>query len=223
MATDPRRIKDLFVAALQQPDLAARQEFLDRHCADDAELRQRLDALLHAHDAPASALERPLIEISPEIPAATATANESASAAAGTVIDSYKLIEQIGEGGMGTVWLAQQTEPVKRLVALKLIKAGMDSKQVIARFEAERQALAIMDHPNIAKVFDGGMTGAVQSVGWVESSRPTVGDGAEIGGPRRLDPPYRFCRPPLLRHGTGQGRAHDQVLRRAPPDPATET
>src|SRR5262249_7163316 len=70
----------------------------------------------------------------------------------------YKLLEQIGEGGMGTVWLAQQTEPVKRLVALKLIKAGMDSRQVIARFEAERQALALMDHPHIAPVLDGGTT-----------------------------------------------------------------
>src|SRR5262249_36788880 len=78
----------------------------------------------------------------------------------GTVIGPYKLIEQIGEGGMGSVWMAQQTEPVKRLVAGKLIKAGIDSKQVLARFEAERQALALMDHPNIARVLDGGTTGA---------------------------------------------------------------
>jgi tetratricopeptide (TPR) repeat protein len=76
------------------------------------------------------------------------------------VIGPYKLLEQIGEGGMGTVWMAQQTEPVKRVVALKLIKAGMDSRQVIARFEAERQALALMDHPNIARVLDGGTTSA---------------------------------------------------------------
>ena len=76
----------------------------------------------------------------------------------GGVIGPYKLVEVIGEGGMGTVWLAQQTEPVKRLVALKVIKAGMDSRQVLARFEAERQALALMDHPNIAKVLDAGAT-----------------------------------------------------------------
>src|SRR4029077_3154054 len=81
----------------------------------------------------------------------------------GTVIGPYKLIEPIGEGGMGTVWMAQQTVPVKRLVAVKLIKAGMDSRQVIARFEAERQALALMDHPNIAKVLDAATT---------ESGRP---------------------------------------------------
>src|SRR5205085_3968015 len=72
----------------------------------------------------------------------------------------YKLLDQIGEGGMGTVWMAQQTKPVKRLVAVKLIKPGMDSKQVVARFEAERQALALMDHPNIAKVLDAGATDA---------------------------------------------------------------
>ena len=73
------------------------------------------------------------------------------------MLGRYKLLEQIGEGGMGTVYRAQQTEPVKRLVALKLIKPGMDSRQVFARFEAERQALAVMDHPNIAKVLDGGL------------------------------------------------------------------
>src|SRR5262249_33277700 len=78
----------------------------------------------------------------------------------GTVIGPYKLLQPIGEGGMGTVYLAEQTHPVRRTVALKLIKPGMDSRQVIARFEAERQALALMDHPNIARVLDGGTTGA---------------------------------------------------------------
>src|SRR5262249_51978024 len=78
----------------------------------------------------------------------------------GAVIGPYKLIEPVGEGGMGTVWMAQQTAPVKRLVAVKLIKAGMDSRQVIARFEGERQALALMDHPNIARVLDAGATPA---------------------------------------------------------------
>src|SRR5205807_512803 len=77
------------------------------------------------------------------------------------VAGRYKLLEQIGEGGMGTVWVAEQTQPVRRKVALKLVKAGMDSKAVLARFEAERQALALMDHPNIAKVLDGGTTGEI--------------------------------------------------------------
>src|SRR5207302_5300136 len=76
----------------------------------------------------------------------------------GTIIGPYKLLQQIGEGGMGTVYMAEQTEPVRRMVALKIIKPGMDSAQVIARFEAERQALALMDHPNIARVLDAGTT-----------------------------------------------------------------
>src|SRR5262249_8535735 len=80
--------------------------------------------------------------------------------AGAVVAGRYKLLEVIGEGGMGTVWMAQQTAPVKRLVAVKLIKAGMDSRQIVARFEAERQALALMDHPNIAKVLDAGAPGA---------------------------------------------------------------
>src|SRR5204863_9102097 len=78
----------------------------------------------------------------------------------GTVIGPYKLLQQIGEGGMGTVFMAEQTQPVHRKVALKVVKPGMDSRQVIARFEAERQALALMDHVNIARVFDGGATAA---------------------------------------------------------------
>ena len=77
---------------------------------------------------------------------------------AGDVIDRYELVREIGEGGMGTVWLARQSEPVKRDVALKVIKLGMDTKEVVVRFEAERQALALMDHPHIAKVLDGGAT-----------------------------------------------------------------
>src|SRR5204863_1257845 len=87
----------------------------------------------------------------------------------GTLIGPYKLREQIGEGGMGLVFVAEQQQPVRRKVALKLIKPGMDSRQVIARFEAERQALALMDHPNIAKVFDGGMTGVASGKWRVES------------------------------------------------------
>jgi Flp pilus assembly protein TadD len=160
MAADPRRIKDLFVAALEQPDPAARRAFLDRECTDDAELRQRLDVLLQAHDEPASALNRPLAEIAPEVPDSGAIVDAPpARESAGIVIAGrYKLIEEIGAGGMGAVWMSQQTEPVKRLVALKVIKAGMDSKQVVARFEAERQALALMDHPNIARVLDAGTT-----------------------------------------------------------------
>src|SRR5262249_40543157 len=110
--------------------------------------------LLRAYEEQASFLESP-----PPVGVAS-TIDAPASESPGTVIGPYKLLEQIGEGGMGIVWMAQQAEPVRRLVAAKLIKAGMDSKQVIARFEAERQALALMDHPNIARVLDGGTTDA---------------------------------------------------------------
>src|SRR5262249_6721170 len=122
------------------------------------ELREQVEHLLRLHEGAGSFLEKPAAES-----AATGTfpdAGEHAPSpeAPGACVGPYTLIELIGEGGMGTVWMARQTEPVKRLVALKLIKAGMDSRQVIARFGAERQALALMDHPNIAKVFDGGQS-----------------------------------------------------------------
>src|SRR5262249_22723080 len=140
--------EELFHRALEKPTLAEQLAFLDQACAGQPELRQRVERLLRSHRHEDSFLHPP------------ATTDEALSEKTGTVIGPYKLIEPIGEGGMGTVWRAQQTEPVKRLVALKLIKAGMDSKQVIARFEAERQALALMDHANIAKVLDGGPTDA---------------------------------------------------------------
>jgi serine/threonine protein kinase/tetratricopeptide (TPR) repeat protein len=140
--------ESLFAEALGKQG-AARAAFLDEHCKGDAALRQRLDGLLQAHDHP-----DPFLEAAAPLP----TVDEPLREGVGTVIGPYKLVEQIGEGGMGTVWMAQQTEPVKRVVAVKLIKAGLDSRQVIARFEAERQALALMDHPNIARVLDGGTT-----------------------------------------------------------------
>src|SRR5262245_35171566 len=129
-----------------------RAAFLDAYCQGDIELRRRVEALLEAADHPDPFLQAPASLAKP-------TSDAPAPRGPGTMIGPYKLLEQIGEGGMGTVWMAQQTEPVKRVVALKLIKAGMDSKQVIARFEAERQALALMDHPSIAKVLDAGATG----------------------------------------------------------------
>src|SRR5262249_47684636 len=113
-------------------------------------LRERVQVLLRAYEEQASFLE------SPPYVGGASRIDQPASESPGVVIGPYKLIEPIGQGGMGTVWMAQQQEPVKRLVAVKLIKAGMDSRQVIARFEAERQALALMDHPHIARVLDGG-------------------------------------------------------------------
>src|SRR5262245_14485430 len=150
--------RDLFIAALQIADPAERSAWLDRECGADAGLRQRLEVLLRAFEKAGSLLEPP--QASPDQTGEPAPPDqESTAEASGSLIAGrYKLLELIGEGGMGAVWMAQQSVPVHRLVAVKLIKAGMDSKQVLARFEAERQALALMDHPNIAKVHDGGAT-----------------------------------------------------------------
>src|SRR5262245_51725199 len=165
MPVEPRSLKELFLAALAVAP-AARDAWLERECAQDAELRRRVELMLAAHDTPQSLLDRlaPVAE-PPEAAAgalAAATAERPPYAGreeAGTVVAGrYTLVEEIGEGGMGTVWMAQQTEPVRRLVAVKPIKPGMDSELVLARFEAERQALALMDHPHIAKVLDAGTT-----------------------------------------------------------------
>src|SRR5262249_1322349 len=148
MPTDPKLVRDHFLAAAEL-DAAELKAYLSAHCGDNVELRAAVERLLAAHRQPASVLNRPLgnglDQTRPYLP------NDQVGA---VIAGRYKLLEEIGEGGMGTVWVAEQTQPVRRKVALKLIKAGMDSKSVLARFEAERQALAVMDHPNIAKVFD---------------------------------------------------------------------
>ncbi len=152
--------RDIFIAALQKDDLAQRQAYLDEACAGQPELRRQVDDLLRLYEGAGSFLQKPAAE-SPATGAPGDIPDSMLSPeASGTSIGPYKLIQLLGEGGMGAVWMAQQTEPVKRLVAVKIIKPGMDSRQVIARFEAERQALALMDHPNIAKVFDAGTTPA---------------------------------------------------------------
>jgi tetratricopeptide (TPR) repeat protein/serine/threonine protein kinase len=155
-------VEDIFLAAVEKAP-ADRAGYLDAGCGGDAEVRAQVEALLRSHEQAGSLLEQPLFRPGPTVDQPPAAGQPR------VVVGPYKLIEPIGEGGMGTVWMAQQTEPVKRLVAVKLIKAGMDSRQVIARFEAERQALALMDHPNIARVLDGGETPAVYAGG---SPRP---------------------------------------------------
>jgi serine/threonine protein kinase/tetratricopeptide (TPR) repeat protein len=147
---EPKSVDRIYWDAAQIDSPAEREAYLARTCADDIELRQRVVQLLQARSKVESFLESPA-------PNLVATANEQpVSEGSGTVIDEYKLLEQIGEGGFGVVFMAEQQEPIRRKVALKVLKPGMDSRQVIARFEAERQALALMDHPNIAKVLDGG-------------------------------------------------------------------
>ncbi len=152
MAITAKNARDIFLAALER-DGIDRAAYLEQTCRDDAVLRKRVEALLRADDEPGAFLSEARVD-----PQATAAPNPTSQKVGAVVAGRYKLLEEIGDGGMGTVWMAEQREPVKRLVAVKLIKAGMDSKAVLARFEAERQALAMMDHPNIAKVFDGGTT-----------------------------------------------------------------
>lgn len=155
--------ESLFIEALEIRDPSERIAYLDRVCAGDAAARIRLERLLEQHEKAGHFLEQPAAARATETFDPTAMAEQTSRQSpesVGTRIGPYKLLQQIGEGGMGTVFMAEQLEPIQRKVALKVIKAGMDSRQVIARFEAERQALAIMDHVNIARVFDGGTTEA---------------------------------------------------------------
>ena len=131
------RTESVFAAAVGMATPEERAAYLDEACAGDLVLRARIDALLRAHDRAGHLLDRPMDE--PERTNAYVPPSEQPGV---IIAGRYKLLEEIGEGGMGTVWVAEQLEPVKRKVALKLIKAGMDSKSVLARFEAERQALA---------------------------------------------------------------------------------
>jgi serine/threonine protein kinase/WD40 repeat protein len=158
---------NIFNAAVKLP-AAERAAYLDRACGADASLRLEVEGLLRAHEQPGEFMHRPPI-------ADMATDYRPGPERPGTRIGPYKLLQYLGEGGMGTVFLAEQSKPVRRMVALKIIKPGMDSSHVLARFEAERQALAIMDHPNIAKVFDAGTT----QVGLELPPRPSVAKGEE--------------------------------------------
>jgi serine/threonine protein kinase len=151
--------RDLFIAALERTNPAERRAYLDEACGGDEPLRREVEALLAMHERSGSFLDLPpathpaQLRDTPQEP-------RIGGEGPGTVIGPYKLLEQIGEGGMGAVYMAEQQGPVRRKVALKVIKPGMDTRQIIARFEAERQALALMDHPHIAKVFDAGTTDA---------------------------------------------------------------
>jgi tetratricopeptide (TPR) repeat protein len=148
MSIDATKLNELFSAALALPGARERERYLSEACGGDLDLRKQLDSLVLSYEQSEQFLQKPVIRAVP-VQAAEVT---------GAFVGRYKLLEQIGEGGFGVVFMAEQREPVRRLVALKVIKAGMDTKEVVARFDAERQALALMDHPNIARVLDGGTT-----------------------------------------------------------------
>jgi tetratricopeptide (TPR) repeat protein/serine/threonine protein kinase len=171
-------VKAIFAHALELPAGAARQAYLDEVCGHESPDRQKVEALLKAHDEAGSFLHKPLMELKETVDSQPGR-NENAAAVLPTGspnmanrVGPYKLLEKIGEGGFGVVFMAEQQEPIRRKVALKVLKPGMDSKQIIARFEAERQALALMDHPHIARVLDAGTIGA--EPGTVKEPRTAV-------------------------------------------------
>ncbi len=175
--------KAIFCEALEHPAGPERAAYLDGACRDNATLRHQVESLLQAHDEAGGFLESPATTPADAPPAGEEAPEDDGDPTAsvhppelaegpGTKIGPYKLLQKIGEGGMGAVFMAEQEKPVRRKVALKVIKAGMDTGQVIARFEAERQALAIMDHPNIARVLDVGRHG---------NRPPLLRDGAGQG------------------------------------------
>src|SRR3954462_14486867 len=156
------QVREVFLKALPK-NPAERAIYLDEACAGNAELHQQVEELLAEQAKVAGFLETPVVAGVRSLPNDAFTEKgtailESLSEKPGQRIGRYKLLQNIGEGGCGVVYMAEQEEPVRRRVALKIIKLGMDTRSVIARFEVERQALAMMDHPNIAKVFDGGAT-----------------------------------------------------------------
>ena len=196
-------VRSIFCEALEQPATEERVAWLDAVCRGKPELRERVEALLCAHAEAGSFLQAdsgtaPTINMPPiaEQP--------------GTVIGPYKLLEQIGEGGMGTVWMAEQNEPIHRRVAVKVIKAGMNSRQVLARFEAERQALSLMDHPNIARVLDAGTTGSGRPYFVMElvKGQPITKycDDKQLSVPQRLELFGDVCR--AVQHAHQKGIIH---------------
>ena len=180
------QLESIFFAALEKNSPDERSDFLEQACAADSELRHRVERMLAAQSAAGSFLEQPAIAFDATVPHERPITERP-----GTIIGPYKLLQQIGEGGMGVVFMAEQTEPLQRTVALKIIKPGMDTRQVIARFEAERQALAMMDHPNIARVLDAGTTG--------ESRDESRGIKVESESSLALD-----SRPSTLDHSPGR-------------------
>jgi serine/threonine protein kinase/tetratricopeptide (TPR) repeat protein len=152
MGVTSEDVKSIFAEAREKRSLGERKAFLDKVCQCDPRLRAEVESLLEAADQAGAGFVQDVVRC------AAATIEVHMQERPGTVIGPYTLRELVGEGGMGLVFVAEQTDPVRRKVALKVIKPGMDTRQVVARFEAERQALAMMDHPNIAKVLDGGAT-----------------------------------------------------------------
>jgi len=198
---------EVFNIALELP-AGERAAYLDRECAGDAALRRRVEELLKANEVSCACLES-----SPAVPLASVRLSPVPAEKPGDRIGRYKLLQQIGEGGCGVVYMAEQEEPVRRKVALKVIKLGMDTKQVIARFEAERQALALMDHPNIAKVLDAGATDTGRPYFVMELVRGVkitdYCDQNNFSTQERLDLFIQVCR--AIQHAHQKGIIHRDI------------
>ena len=188
------------------PDL--RPAYLDQACGQDIGLRQRVELLLRVHDRSSDFMTKPAVPTSARTPLPIPLQE-----GAGDTIGRYKLLQQIGEGGCGVVYMAEQQEPVRRRVALKVIKLGMDTKSVIARFEAERQALAMMDHPNIAKVLDAGATDTGRPYFVMELVRgikiTEFCDANKLGTEERLGLLIQVCR--AVQHAHQKGIIHRDI------------
>jgi serine/threonine protein kinase len=196
--------REVFTAALMKEGPTERAAFLNQACADDAALRQRVESLLAANQELGSFMD---------VPSSTASIAPAPLESVGAQIGPYKLLQQIGEGGMGTVFMAEQTKPVQRKVAIKLVKAGMDSRQVIARFEAERQALAVMDHANIARVIDAGTTETGRPYFVMELIRGVpiteYCDANHLAVPQRLELLVAVCE--AVQHAHQKGIIHRDI------------
>ncbi len=208
MPSGQEREAALFALALEK-DGAERAAFLHAVCGSDNALRQRLEALLAANEEPESLLTGQGQAAGPTMKLELDSPDE----AVGQTIGRYKLLEKVGEGGCGVVYVAEQTEPVRRRVALKVIKMGMDTKAVVARFEAERQALAMMDHPNIAKVLDAGTTELGRPFFVMELVRgiriTEYCDQANLSTKERLDLFMKVCH--AIQHAHQKGIIHRDI------------
>jgi serine/threonine protein kinase/WD40 repeat protein/Flp pilus assembly protein TadD len=207
----------IFTAALERQSPKDRERFLELASGGDPELRARVERLVHAHEMASGFMNVPAMP-APDTPDTfreplATSGYEPVSERAGTVIGPYKLLEQIGEGGFGVVFMAEQSQPVRRKVALKVLKPGMDTRQVIARFEAERQALAVMDHPNIARVLDGGATDAGRPYFVMDLVRgvpiTTYCDENNLRLPERLELFTSICE--AIQHAHTKGIIHRDV------------
>ncbi|MEY2410443.1 MAG: eukaryotic-like serine/threonine-protein kinase [Verrucomicrobiota bacterium] len=213
------REREIFIGALDQADDAALGSFLDRECAGDVELRRRVEQLLRGQKEVGAFLETPALADAREYSSAASPVAEGVERTAvliekaGDLIGPYKLLQQIGEGGCGVVYMAEQETPVRRRVALKVIKLGMDTRGVIARFEAERQALAMMDHPNIARVLDAGATATGRPYFVMELVRGTrltdYCDENKLTTPARLGLFIQVCQ--AIQHAHQKGIIHRDI------------